>query len=85
MVFCRMRWNSSGSSAAGFAAYFSASLQHRVLHQVERQMLVADREHRLLERPALDLGEEGRELFFCCQRRCPLVLRSRDDRQQAGC
>src|SRR3990167_7348970 len=26
MVFCRMRWNSGGSSAAGLSPYFSASL-----------------------------------------------------------
>jgi hypothetical protein len=34
-------------------------------------MLVPDRENRLLESAALDLGEEGRKLFFCCQRRLP--------------
>jgi hypothetical protein len=31
-------------------------------------MIVPDRENRLLERAALDLGEEGRKLFFRCQR-----------------
>jgi hypothetical protein len=34
-------------------------------------MLVPDREDRLLESAAFDLGEEGRKLFFCCQRRLP--------------
>jgi len=32
-------------------------------------MLVPDRENRLLESAALDLREEGRKLFFRCQRR----------------
>jgi hypothetical protein len=34
-------------------------------------MLIPDRENRLLESAALDLGEEGRKLFFRCQRRLP--------------
>ncbi len=34
-------------------------------------MLVSDRENRLLESAAFDLGEEGRKLFFRCQRRSP--------------
>ena len=34
-------------------------------------MLVPDRENRLLESAALDLREEGRKLFFRCQRRLP--------------
>ena len=34
-------------------------------------MLVADCEDRLFESPALDFGEEGRELFFCRQRKLP--------------
>jgi len=44
-------------------------------------VLVANREHRLLESPALDLRQEGRKLFFRCQRRSPrLVFCSRDER-----
>ena len=60
-------------------------LEHGVLHQVESQMLVADRENRLFESPALDFGEEGRELFFCRQRKVPGWFLAREGRQQAGC
>ncbi len=38
----RMRWNSSGSSAAGRSAYFSDEPDHRVLDDVERGVVVAD-------------------------------------------
>ncbi len=35
-------------------------------------MLVSNRENRLFESAALDFGEEGRELFFCRQRKVPV-------------
>ena len=42
-------------------------------------MLVPDREYRLFESAALDLRQEGRKLFFCCQRWAPrLVFDQRD-------
>ena len=41
--------------------------QHRVLHDVERGLLVAHREYGLLERPALDAFEERRKLAARCQ------------------
>jgi hypothetical protein len=33
-------------------------LEHRVLHDIDRAVLVADSEHRLLERPTLDFCQE---------------------------
>jgi hypothetical protein len=42
-------------------------LEHRVLHDIERGVLVADREHRLLERAALDVGEQGRNFLLRSQ------------------
>jgi hypothetical protein len=38
-------------------------LQHRVLHDVERRLLLLDREDALLERATLDRGEEIRQFF----------------------
>jgi hypothetical protein len=41
-------------------AVFLGDPEHRILHDVERGFLVADREHRLLEGPTFDLREESR-------------------------
>ena len=49
IAFCRMRWNSSGSSAAGRSAVLLREPQHRVLHDVERRLLVVHREHACLK------------------------------------
>src|SRR6185295_4275428 len=43
-------------------AVFLGEPQHRVLHDIERGFLVADREYRLLECPPLDAFEERLEL-----------------------
>ena len=51
----------SGSSSAGLSAYFSVSLSIASWTMSSADVLVADGEHRLLERAALDLGEERRE------------------------
>ena len=55
----------------GLGRVFLGQLQHRVLHDVQRGILVADREHRLLEGTALDLGQEGRHFLCRSQVRFP--------------
>ncbi len=62
MVFWRMRWNSSGSSPRRALRVLVRQLQHGVLDDVERHMLVAHGEHRLLERAPLDVCEESRQV-----------------------
>ena len=52
---------------------FLRELEHRVLDDVERGVLVADGVHRLLERAALDLGEK-RESWGKCSRSSALGL-----------
>jgi len=47
--------------------------QHRILNQIQREMLVPNREYRLLERPAFDFRQETRELFFCSQWTMPYL------------
>ena len=47
----------------GTVGIFLRQLEHGVLHDVERGVLVPDREHRVLERPPLDAGEEGRDFL----------------------
>ncbi len=42
---------------------FLGQLQHCVLHYVERRILVADGEHRLLEGTALDFREKCRNFL----------------------
>jgi hypothetical protein len=46
----------------GPAAVLLGEAEHRILHEVERRLLVVDCENRLLERPPLDTLQEGREL-----------------------
>ena len=46
-----------------FLGVFLRQLEHRVLDYVERRMLVADCEHRLLERTAFDFREKGRKFL----------------------
>jgi len=41
--------------------------QHRVLHDVERRLLIADGEYGLLERAPLDALEKRRQLAAGCQ------------------
>jgi hypothetical protein len=53
---------------------FLRQLEHRILDDVERRVLVADSVHRLLERAALDLGEERRKLWKGSQREFEGVL-----------
>jgi hypothetical protein len=47
-------------------------------------MLVANRKDRLFESTALDLREEGRKLFFRCQKRSPRGFSVMQARFQAG-
>jgi hypothetical protein len=70
MVFCRMRWNSRGSSAA---RVFVGQLQHGVLDDIQRDMLVAHRKHGLLECPPLDFREEVGQ-FLLGSQKCPSSL-----------
>ena len=42
---------------------FLGQLEHRVLHDVERRVLVADGEHRLLEGATLDFCQKGRNFL----------------------
>ena len=64
MVFCKMRENSIGSSAGRLIGVFFRQFEHRVLHDVERGVLVAGGEHRLLERATLDIREELRDFLW---------------------
>jgi hypothetical protein len=43
---------------------FLGQLEHRVLYDVERRILIAYSEERLLERAALDLREKSREFLM---------------------
>jgi hypothetical protein len=45
----------------------SPPIEHRVLHDVERRVLVARGEHRLLEGTPLDLGEKPRHVLMRSQ------------------
>ena len=49
------------------AAVFFGQLEHRILHDVESEMIVADREQRLLVRAALDLREKIRKFLVRSQ------------------
>jgi hypothetical protein len=42
-------------------------LEHRLLHDVERRVLVANGVHRLLEGAPLDLREKARDFLFVSQ------------------
>ena len=46
---------------------FFRQFQHGVLHDVERGVLVARREHRLLERASLDVREKSRNFLWSGQ------------------
>ncbi len=46
----------------GPVAVLFGETQHRILHEVERRLLVVDCENRLLECPPLDILQKGREL-----------------------
>ena len=69
---------------------FLGQLQHRVLDDVERGILVPHGEHRLLEGASLDAGEEGGD--FLCGSQCslpqresaPIIGRKRPTRRRAG-
>ena len=47
---------------------FLGQLQHRILDDIQRRVLVPHREHRLLEGATLDLGEECGD--FLCGSQC---------------
>ena len=55
------------------ARVFLRQAQHRILNQIQREMLVPNREYRLLERPALDFRQETRKLFFRSQWTMPYL------------
>jgi hypothetical protein len=57
-----MRWNSSGNSAAGLAAYFSVSLSMASRTMSSAASSSRTGEHGLLESAAFDIGEEARFL-----------------------
>ena len=59
----RMRWNSSGSSAGGPVGVLLGQPDHRVLHDVERRIVVAHGIDRALEGALLDALEEVGEFF----------------------
>ena len=63
VAFDRMRWNSSGNSAAGRSAYFSGQPDHRVLHDVERRVVVPDGVDGALEGTLLDALQKVGEFF----------------------
>jgi hypothetical protein len=52
----------------GTVGIFLGQLEHRVLDDVERRVVVANGELRVLERPPLDAGEEGRDFLRSRQR-----------------
>ena len=52
-----------GKLGRGLVRIFLGQLEHRVLHDVEGPVLVANGEHRVFERASLDLGEEGRDFL----------------------
>ncbi len=57
-----------GRQLAGVAvAVALREAQHRVLHDVERRLIVADREQRLLEGAPFDAREERRQFTARCQ------------------
>ena len=63
MPFWRMRWKRSGNSSAGRAGVVLRQLEHRVLDDVERRLLVLDGEDALLEGASLHRGEEVGQFF----------------------
>ena len=48
---------------------FFGGLEHRILHDVERGILVADRKHGLLEGAAFYLGQKRRDFLMRSQLR----------------